>query len=123
MSDRPQLPGYSIDDDIDDTHDDNDDAGHVDVATAEPERPGDLVLSASTGDAVASTATVSSPTPQGSTQSDSTPPNQQEADEEHPTAALTTAARTTSPLPIDEFADPKISELHAIFPDYDAAIL
>jgi hypothetical protein len=118
MSDKPQLPGYSVDDDIDDTHDDNDDARHIDVVTAEPERPGGPVLSASAGDAVASTATVSSPTRQDSTQSNSTPPNQQEPDEEHPTAT-----RTTSPLPIDEFADPKIAELHAIFPDYDAAIL
>jgi hypothetical protein len=122
MSDKPQLPGYSVDDD---THDDNDDAHHVDVVTAEPERPGDPVLSASVGDAVASTATVSSPTPQDSTQFSSTPPNQQEEGEEHPTAATTTIATPTTPppFPVDEFADPKISGLHAIFPDYDAAIL
>jgi len=125
MSDTPQLPGYSVDDD---TLDDNDDAHHIDVVTAEPERPGDTVLSASAGDAVASTATatVSSPTPQDSTQSSSTPPNQQEVVEEHPTDAITTVATTpTTPpaLPVDEFADPKISGLHTIFPDYDAAIL
>ena len=124
MSDKPQLPGYSVDDD---THDDNDDAHHIDVVTAEPEHPGDPVLSASAGDAVVSTATISSPTPspQDSTQSSSTPPNQQEEGEEHPTVAIPTIAATptTPPLPVDEFADPKISGLHAIFPDYDAAIL
>jgi hypothetical protein len=119
MSDKPQLPGYSVDDD---THDDIDDAHHID-----PERPGDLVLSANAGDAVASKTTVSSPTRQDSTQSSSTPPNQQEAGEEHPTAPLTTTVAatppTTPPRPVDEFADPKISGLHTIFPDYDAAIL
>jgi hypothetical protein len=117
MSDTPQLPGYSVDDD---THEDNDDARHIDVV---PERVGDPVLSASAGDAVAvaSTATATSPTPQDSTQFRSTPLDQQEAEEEHPTTV--TATPTTPPLPVDEFADPKISALHAIFPDYDAAIL
>jgi len=134
MSDKPQLPGYSVDDD-DDIHDVNDEGDtHTDAVTAEPERPlaGDLVSFASAGDATASTAVVSSPTPQDSTQqSRPAPPNQQEAgDEQHPTAAITTVAGTTPttpPLPerpaVDEFADPKISGLHAIFPDYDAAIL
>jgi hypothetical protein len=129
MSDKPQLPGYSVDDD---TQDDNDDAHHIDVATAEPERPVDMALSASSASAddavtVASTATVavSSPTPQESTQYRSTPPNEQEAGEERPTADITTVAATptTPPLPVDEFADPKISGLHTIFPDYDAVIL
>ena len=122
MSDKPQLLGYSVDDDDDDTHDVNDEGDtHTDAVTAEPERPlaADLVSFASAGDATASTAIVSSPTPQDSTQ-----------DEQHPTAAITTVAGTTPttpPLPerptVDEFADPKISGLHAIFPDYDAAIL
>ena len=123
MSDKPQLPGYSVDDD---THDDNEDAHHIDVVTAEPEHTGDPALSASIGDAVAPTATASSPTPQYSTQFSSTPPNEQEEGEEYPTAAITTVAApptTPPPLPVDEFADPKISGLHAIFPDYDAAIL
>lgn len=119
---EPQLPGYSVDDD---PHSDNDDAHHIDGVTAEPERPGDPASSVSAGDAVAPTATVSSPTRQDSTQSNSTPPNQQEAGEEHPPAALTTVADTPTqpPLPVDEFADPKISGLHTIFPDYDATIL
>jgi len=26
-------------------------------------------------------------------------------------------------MAVDEFADPKIASLHAIFPDYDAALL
>jgi hypothetical protein len=123
MSDQPQLPGYSVDDD--DPHSDNDDAHHIDVVTAEPERPGDPALSASAGDVVASAATVSSPTRQDSTQSNSTPPNWQEAGEEHSPATITTLADTPTqpPRPIDEFADPKISGLHSIFPGYDAAIL
>ncbi|KAH9985363.1 hypothetical protein BJV77DRAFT_1071465 [Russula vinacea] len=99
-----QLPGYNVDDD---THDDKDDA-HNDTVTAEPVRADDPVLAAS---AVASVATVPSQTPQISTQSRQTPPNQQEREEEHPALA------------VDEFADPKISQLHAIFPDFDAAIL
>jgi hypothetical protein len=117
MSGEPQLPGYSVDDD---THDDNDDAPN-DTVTAEPERADDPVLAATAGDAVASEATVSSPTPLISTQSSPTPPSQQEEGEDPLTAA---AATTTPPFPaLDEFADPKISQLHAIFPDYDAAIL
>lgn len=114
-----QLPGYNVDDD---THDDKDDA-HNDTVTAEPVRADDPVLAASAGDAVASVATVPSQTPQISTQSRQTPPNQQERGEEHP--AVSTAAITTTPpeLAVDEFADPKISQLHAIFPDFDAAIL
>lgn len=110
MSGEPQLPGYSIDDD--DTHDDN-----VTV-TAEPERADNPVLAASAGDAGASVATVSPPTPLVATQPRPTLPSQQERGEERPTAT------TTPPIPaVDEFADPKISQLHAIFPDYDAAIL
>lgn len=114
-----QLPGYNVDDD---THDDKDDANH-DTVTAEPVHADDPVSAASAGDAVASVATVPSQTPQISTQSRQTPPNQQEREEEHP--AVSTAAITTTPpeLAVDEFADPKISQLHAIFPDFDAAIL
>ena len=123
-SDQPQLPGYNVDDD---PHDDNDDAHHVDVV--KPERLDEpVVLSANAGDAAAaasSTATVSSPARQDSTQSSSTPPYQQEAEEEHPTAitSVDAATPTLPPRPVDEFADPKISGLHAIFPDYDATIL
>ncbi|KAF8482555.1 hypothetical protein DFH94DRAFT_370052 [Russula ochroleuca] len=121
MTSDSQLPGYNVDDD---THDDNDDVYH-DTVTTEPVHADNPVLAASAGDAVASAATVSSPTPPISTQSRSTPPSQQERGEEHPTAA--TAAFTTPPplseLVVDEFADPKISQLHAIFPDFDAAIL
>ena len=117
-----QLPGYNVDDD---THDDKDDANH-DTVTAEPVHADDPVSAASAGDAVASVATVPSQTPQISTQSRQTPPNQQEREEEHPavsTAAITTTPPPLSELAVDEFADPKISQLHAIFPDFDAAIL
>lgn len=120
MSNEPHLPGYNVDDD---THDDNDDVTHIDVVTGHSEPPTELVSSTSDGDAITSTA-VSSPTRQDSTQSRSTPPNQQEAEEERPTVDATP---TTPPLPerpaVDEFADSKISGLHAIFPGYDAAIL
>jgi hypothetical protein len=126
MSDQPQLPGYSVDDD---TQDNNDHARHIDVVTRTTHSEGagdDPVSSASVGDAVPTyTATASSPTRQDSTRPRSTPPDQHEAgEEEHPTATTIFAAPlTTPPLPIDEFADPKISALHTIFPDYDAAIL
>ena len=121
MSDTPQLPGYSVDDD---THEDNDGVHHIDVAS---ERVGDQVSSPSAGDAVAvaPTATAPSPTRQDSTQFRPTPPNEQEAEEGHPAAVANVPFTPTTPppLPVDEFADPKISALHTIFPDYDAAIL
>ena len=120
MPGEPQLPGYSVDDD---THYDNDDTRY-DIVTAEPERADHPVSDASAGDAVASTTTVSSPTPPISTQPRSTPPSQQEQGEQHPPATAAAASATSLPNPaVDEFADPKISQLHAIFPDFDAAIL
>jgi hypothetical protein len=103
MSDKSQLPGYSIDDD-------NVDAHHIDVVTAEPERPRPrccLPVLVTRTQSHRSTAAVSSPTRQGSTQSRLTPPNRQEAVKEHPTAPITTvtvaATPTTPPLPVDEF--------------------
>ncbi len=126
MSDKPQLPGYNVDDDIHDDSD-NDDAHHIDFVTAEPERADDLVwpARAASGDALSSVPTVFSPTRQGSTQSRKTSSSQQEAGEEHPTAAnaFTTTPSPTVRSPVDEFADPKISGLHAIFPDFEAVIL
>jgi len=120
MSGEPHLPGYSLDDD----------------ATLEPESPADAVLvasSAGAGDAVrpAATTTVSSQTPQVSTQSTPVPQSQQQQAEERTdaTANITTIGGTaTTPSlserpAVDEFADPKIASLHAIFPDYDAALL
>jgi hypothetical protein len=83
----------------------------IDVVTAERERLGDPVLLLVT-QSHPSTTTVSSPTPQDSAQSRSTPPNWQEAVEEHLTAAITTtiaATPTMSPLPADEFPDHQIS--------------
>jgi hypothetical protein len=127
MSSEPQLPGYSVDDD---THYDNDDTRN-DIVTAEPERADHPVSAASAGDAlpVPSTTTVSSQSPSILTQLRSTSPSQQEQEEQRPpaaaaTAAAATASATSLPNPaVDEFADPKISQLHAIFPDFDAAIL
>jgi len=127
MSSEPQLPGYSVDDD---THYDNDDTRN-DIVTPDPERADHPVSAASTGDAVPSTTTVSSPTPPISTQPRSTPPSQLEQGEQSPpppaaaaAVAVATASATSLPNPaVDEFADPKISQLHAIFPDFDAAIL
>ena len=116
MSNDAQLPGYSVDDD---THDDNNDA-HIDNLATEPERADDPVLAASDRDAVASAVTVSSPTPLASTQSRLATRSQQEDGEEHPTAAAIPLSESPA---VDEFTDPKISQLHAIFPDYDAALL
>ena len=68
-------------------------------------------------DAVAfAPATVSSPTPPIST----TPSQQEQGDVPSPAGA----SATTPPHPaVDEFADPKISQLHAMFPDLNAAAL
>ena len=125
MSDEPHLPGYQVEDD----------------PTLEPESPDDAVLVASSagnglGDAVRPAATtVSSQTPQVSTQSTPVPQSQQRQAEERTDTAATAATNTTtvgstdatpslSEHPgVDEFADPKIASLHAIFPDYDAALL
>lgn len=121
MSDEPHLPGYKVDDD----------------PTLEPDSPDDVVLvasSAATHDTVRSEATTASsqspqvqPTPISQSQ-------QQQAEER--TDATATAATDTTPITstpptpslsertaLDEFSDPKIASLHAIFPDYDAALL
>lgn len=123
MSDEPHLPGYKLDDD--------------DGPTLEPESPDDAVLvasSAGAADAVrpAATATAtSSQSPQSPTQSTPVPQSQQQQAEERTDATVnTTAISGTATTPslsertaVDEFADPKIASLHAIFPDYDAALL
>ena len=133
MSDEPHLPGYRVDDD-DDLHDE--------PPIFEPESPDDVILvasSAGAGDAIRAANTTVSPSSQPvSTQPTPTPPGQQQAEERGlqgtnttstnaPTTAATTTAATTPPLPersaVDDFADPKIASLHAIFPDYDAALL
>ena len=122
MSDEPHLPGYTLDDD----------------PTLEPDSPDDVVLVASSagagaGDAVRPAATTVSPqSPQVSTQSTLVPQTEERTDATS-TAAVATNTTTTSStaatpsLPqrpvADEFADPKIASLHAIFPDYDAALL
>jgi hypothetical protein len=128
MSDEPHLPGYKVVDDD---------------PTLEPESPDDAVLVASSagaglglGDPVRPAATtVSSQTPQVSTQSTPVPQSQQRQAEERTDTAATAATNTTTvgstaTTPslsersgVDEFADPKIASLHAIFPDYDAALL
>ena len=127
MSDEPHLPGYKVDDD----------------PTLEPESPDDVVLVASSagdslglGDAVRPAATtVSSQTPQVSTQPTPVLQSQQRQAEDRTDATAAATINTTtvggtaatpslSERPgVDEFADPKIASLHAIFPDYDAAIL
>jgi hypothetical protein len=118
MSDEP-LPGYKVDDD----------------PTLEPDGPDDVVLiasSAGTGDTVRSEATTTSQNPQVSIQSIPLPQSQarERTDATANAATDTTAITTTAPTPslsqrttFDEFADPKIASLHAIFPDYDAALL
>jgi len=118
MSDEPHLPGYKLDDD----------------PPLEPESPDDAVLVASSAGAVRAAATtpaVSSQSPQSPTRSTPVPQSQQQQAEERTDATVnTTAISGTATTPslsertaVDEFADPKIASLHAIFPDYDAALL
>jgi hypothetical protein len=109
MSDEPHLPGYKVDDD----------------PTLEPDGPDDVVLVAS------SAATASSQSPQVSIQSSPVQVLQSQADERtDATATAATPIASTPPIlslsertAVDEFSDPKIASLHAIFPDYDAALL
>jgi|SRR6266850_1948142 len=129
MSDEPHLPGYSVDDDD----------PHGEPPISEPDSPDDVILVASSAgarDAIAANTTVSPSSQPVSTQPTPTPPAQQQAEERGlrdtntastnvPTTSATTTA--TTPVPehpaVDDFADPKIASLHAIFPDYDAALL
>jgi hypothetical protein len=130
MSGEQHLPGYSIDDDD----------PHGEPPTSEPDNEDAILVasSAGAGDAIrAAGATVSPSSPPVSTQPTPTPPSQQQPEEwpisgsnETSTNAPTssaTAATITPSLPerpsVDDFADPKIASLHAIFPDYDAALL
>ena len=114
------LPGYNVDDDAPD-----------DPKPAErqlEEEPLSAVtVSTGAGDAVSSTALATSVTPPSepvsvsvSTQPTPTPPSQQREGEED---SITTTLSLSERLAVDEFADPKISSLHAIFPDFDAALL
>ncbi|KAI0001250.1 hypothetical protein BJV74DRAFT_88590 [Russula compacta] len=114
MSSEPQsqLPGYSLDEDPQDDP--------LPALLSEPERADSPVLisgASRAGDAVSSAAAaVSSSSPIIPTQPTPTPPRQEGDSTAH-----------TPPLPerpvVDEFTDPKIAGLHAIFPDYDAALL
>ncbi|KAH9176812.1 hypothetical protein EDB89DRAFT_2065594 [Lactarius sanguifluus] len=99
MSDEPHLPGYSLDDDPQPRP-----SPPVQSLTAEPDDAQEPVQNAS--DTVATTP----------------PPIAQ------PQSLTQQQSFTTQPVPeerpaVDEFADPKIASLHAIFPDFDAAIL
>jgi hypothetical protein len=136
MSSEPHLPGYSVDDDDD---------PHGESLTSEPDSADDVILvasSAGAGDAIRAANTNVSPSAQPvSTQPTPTPPSQQQTEERRDTITTTitddvttttgtplaTSTATTPPLPeqsaVDDFADPKIASLHAIFPDYDAALL
>ncbi|KAH9083936.1 hypothetical protein EDB83DRAFT_2332291 [Lactarius deliciosus] len=102
MSDEPHLPGYSLEDDLQPRH-----SPPIQSLTAEPDDTQEPVQNAS--DTVVATATTPPPIaqPQSLTQQQSF--TTQPAPEERPA--------------VDEFADPKIAPLHAIFPDFDAAIL
>jgi hypothetical protein len=123
MSDEPHLPGYSVDDDD----------PHGEPQISEPESPDDVILvasSAGAGDPIRAENTTLSPSSQPV--STPTPPEQQQAEERglrgtNTASTSAPAAATTPPLPerpaVDDFADPKVASLHAIFPDYDAALL
>lgn len=133
MYSEPHLPGYTVDDD-DDPHDEHP------TSEPEPESPNDAILvasSAGANDAIraANTTTVPLSSQPVSTQRTPTPSSQQQAEEREDTtttanANATTATTSTTSTPalpeqsaLDDFADPKIASLHAIFPDYDAALL
>lgn len=101
MSDEPHLPGYSLEDD---PH------PHPSPPTRSPtvEQEGAPEPVSTVSDSVTVVAT--------------TPPNDAQPQ------LLTQAQISASPEPAEqpafnEFADPKISSLHAIFPGFDAAIL
>ncbi|KAI9442567.1 hypothetical protein H4582DRAFT_1929203, partial [Lactarius indigo] len=103
MSNEPHLPGYSLEDD---PHPGPSPPRATTVEDWVDDDVQEPVLNSS--DTVVATATTPPPTqPQSLTQQQtlSTPPTL----EEQPA--------------VDEFADPKIAPLHAIFPDFDAAIL
>lgn len=104
MSDEPHLPGYSLDDDPQPRP-----SPPIQslTASAEPDDAQEPLPNPS--DTVVATATTPPPIaqPQSLTQQQSF--TTQPAPEERPA--------------VDEFADPKIAPLHAIFPDFDAAIL
>jgi hypothetical protein len=113
MSNEQHLPGYSVEDDY--PHSES--VLSSQHPTAESERADDPVFTTSAGDGDVIPAPQSSTEPTPTTTS---PQQQQQQFEDSATAA-------TPPLPqrppVDEFADPKIAPLHAIFPDFDAAIL
>jgi hypothetical protein len=115
MPNDSHLPGYSVDDDAPD-----------DPPTTEPAERQGVPLSAVTvsvgaGDALSSAALATTVTsPVSVSQSTPTPPDQQGEGQEDP--AATTPSLPERPA-VDEFADPKISSLHAIFPHFDAALL
>src|ERR1700733_8901062 len=101
MSNEPNLPGYSLQDE-DEPH------PHlppsIQSPTAEPDDAQEPVLNA--GDTVAAT------TPLGPDVAQPQPLTEQHS-------SATPSSPTEQPA-VDEFADPKIAPLHAIFPDFDA---
>jgi hypothetical protein len=104
MSNVQHLPGYRIDDDDDDLQSESVPPSSQ-PPTAESEGAAD--------DSVFTTA---------HTESTSTmTTSQQQQSGDHIAAAVAPALPERPP--VDEFADPKIAPLHAIFPDFDAAIL
>ncbi|KAI9507468.1 hypothetical protein F5148DRAFT_1285174 [Russula earlei] len=112
MSSEPHLPGYSIDDDDDTSND---------PPTAEPEHEGNLVPVTTAGgdDDVPSAAATTAATQSLPAW---TQPTRTLSSQWSERAADTTPTAPERPA-VDEFADPKIAQLHAIFPDYDAGIL
>ncbi|KAI0302705.1 hypothetical protein BC826DRAFT_985809 [Russula brevipes] len=113
MSDE-HLPGYNIDDDPHDEPSSTSQSPAVNL-----EHPADPVSVASAGDPSPAAASTSPSSPI-LTQPTPAPPSQQEEEEGDPTSPTLTPLQRPA---VDEFADPKIAELHLIFPDYDAAIL
>ena len=102
MSNDPHLPGYSLEDELD-PHP----PSSIQSPTAEPDDVQEAALNASDNVADTTPPDIAQPQPR-------TPWRQHTS---------TTPSPITQQPVVDEFADPKIAPLHAIFPDFDAGLL
>lgn len=104
MSNEPHLPGYSLEDE---PHPHT--PPPIQSPTTEPDGAQEPVPNASDNVTAATPSDIAQPQP-------TTPWLTQQ----HSSA---TPSPPAEQIALDEFADPKIAALHAIFPDFDAAIL
>lgn len=104
MSDEPHLPGYSLEDD---PHPHLHPSPPTQSPTIEQEGAAEPVPNVSD-----STVTVVATTPPDDAQPQLLTQGQ-----------ISVSPEPTEPPAFDEFSDPKIASLHAIFPGFDATIL